>query len=234
MAHIAVEGNGYWLIWDAMEALEEWASAHSEIAIDSGTVHNGVAVLRARDTKYWEQKRKHGKYLGLPSVFHYDWSYSTPFCGKVEGGSWHEMKESGMKMSLLMNPSIPVIFFDDILLYEDDLHNNGQVQYAAKIRVTPVYAYVLARVYLCVNKVVIRVRETRVMFDYSSKVPKTYRDVGWKECAWGDLAKHKLPTEVKAWRLGEKEFPAFHAQLRSLPESDLPKDIPKYAALLPF
>lgn len=234
MAHVAVEGNGYWLIWDANEALEEWAKCHQEIAIHSRNNYNGVAVMRAKDTKYWEEKRKHGKYQGLPSIFHYDWSFSTPFCDKVEGGSWHEMAESGLKLSLLSDSSLPVLFYDEVVMYEDDIHNNGQIHYSVKIRVTPSYSYVLSRLWVCVDKVMVRLRESRVMLEYTKPVAKVYRDVNWRECMWSELPGKELPTDAEFWHLGGKETLSWQKRLKSLPECSLPKGMPKYAALKPF
>lgn len=231
-AHVALEGHGYWISWDAIDALEEWAKCHHEIAIHSKIAHRGVSVLRAKDAALWESRRKHGQdQSGGSSVFHYDWTFSTPFCGKVEGGKWQDLDESGMRMSLLTDQSVPILFFDEVVLFEDDLHDNGQVSLAVKIRVMPSCAYVLARLYCRVDEVVVRCRETRVLIDFFGMKPQVYRDVSWRECAWEQLKELGLPTEVRSWRF-DVETAAFNEQLKRLPEVPLPKSVPKHAVLV--
>jgi hypothetical protein len=231
-AHVAMEGHGVWFSWDCSDALEAWARAHHEIAIHSRISHNGVSVMRARDAKLWDAKRKHGVADDkVSSVFHYDWTYSTPFTGKHEGGKWKDLEESGMNVSLLTDTSVPILFFDEIILFEDDLHDNGQVQYSVKLRVMPTCSYVLARLWVRVDNIILRVRETRILFAFGdgSKKPEIYRDVAWRECMWNSLADQKLPTDVKAWRHEGPETPAWSGLLKSLPEVSLPRGMPKYA-----
>jgi len=233
-AHVAIEGHGFWLSWDALDALEEWARCHHEIAIHSRISYNGVSVMRAKDAKLWEEKRKHGDSAttqGVSSVFHYDWTFSTPFCGKVEGGVWQELDESGMRLSLLTDHTVPILFFDEIMLYEDDLHDNGQTQFSVKLRVMPTCAYVLARLWLRVDNVMVRVRETRVLIDFFGRTPQVFRDVVWRECMWGELAANKLPTDVRSWRCDGRETVEWNDLLKALPECSLPKGIPKHAIL---
>ena len=232
-AHVALEGHGYWLSWDATDALQEWAQAHRDIPIHSSQANRGVQVFKSKDAKLWAEKRRQIADSGnAPSIFHYDWTFSSPFCGSVEGGHWNELDESGMRTELLTDTSIPILFFDEVVLYEDDLHDNGQVQYAVKMRVMPSCAYVLSRLYVRVDNVVIRVRETRVLVDFFGLKPQIYRDVTWRECKWEDLADHQLPTDVKSWTY-EKETKKMHQQIKALPEEVLPGDVFKYAVLHP-
>ncbi|GKZ01553.1 hypothetical protein MPSEU_001105900 [Mayamaea pseudoterrestris] len=231
-AHVAMEGHGVWFSWDCSDALEAWAKAHHEIAIHSRISHNGVSVMRARDAKLWDSKRKHGAGENdkVSSVFHYDWTYSTPFTGKHEGGKWKELSESGMNVGLLTDTTVPILFFDEIILFEDDMHDNGQVQYSVKLRVMPTCSYVLARLWVRVDNIILRVRETRILFAFgASGKPEIYRDVAWRECMWNSLADHKLPTDVKAWRHEGPETPAWSGLLKSLPEVALPRTMPKFA-----
>jgi glutaredoxin len=231
-AHVAIEGHGIWMSWDCLDALEAWASAHHEIAIHSRISHNGVSVMRAKDAKLWESKRKHGHSDDKASaVFHYDWTFSTPFSGKTEGGVWTELDESGMRLSLLTDTSVPILFFDEIMLFEDDLHDNGQVQYSIKLRVMPSCAYILGRLWVRVDNVILRTRETRVLLDFMAAKPLVYRDITWRECMWNNLEEHNLPTDVKAWHHEGPETPAWNSQLRSLPEVSIPKGIHQFARL---
>jgi type 2A phosphatase activator TIP41 len=231
-AHVAIEGHGIWLSWDVTDALEEWAKAHREIALHSSVSNDGVQVLKVKDAKLWEKKQSKIKVdPNTPSRFHYDWSYSTPFCGKLEGGRWLELDESGMRLELLTDQSVPILFFDEVILFEDDLHDNGQAEFSVKLRVMPSCAFILARYWLRVDDVVVRVRETRVLIDFFGIKPTFYRDVTWRECWWEDLRGKGLPTDIKSWTYEGRETPEWAALLKSIPEAKLPDGICKYAVM---
>lgn len=234
-AHVALEGHGFWLSWDVLDALEEWARAHAELEVHSLRANRGVSVMRSSDgTKFWEEKRTATKHSSThPSSYHFDWTYSTPFPGKVEGGEWVELDESGMRVELLTDTSVPILFFDEIVLFEDDLQNHGQVHFSVKLRVMPSCAYVLARLYIRVDQVTIRVRESRMLVDFFGISPAVFRDVTWRECRWELLAHKKLPTKTHAWHFDGNETPAWQNLLRKIPEVDPPEGVMKYATLQP-
>jgi len=232
VAHVALEGNGVWMSWDATDALQMWAECHQQIAVLSRIPWNGVNVLKSNDAKKWNDRRQHATNdEDASAVFHYDWTYSTPFVGTMEGGTWNELDESGMRMELLTDQSIPILFFDEIVLFEDDLHDNGQVHYTVKLRVMPTCAYVLARLYMRVDNVIVRLRETRVLVDFFGIKKQIYRDVTWRECVWEKLADHNLPTDVRPWVHDGKDTSSWHKLVRALPEIDPPEDCPKYTVL---
>ena len=236
IAHVALEGHGIWLSWDATDCLREWASNHSHIAINatSEIMHNGVSVMKSKDAKLWEQRirqQQKGDMNDASAAFHYDWTYSSPFSVKMEGGSWVELEESGMRMDLLTDQNAPILFFDEIVLYEDDLHDNGHVQYSIKLRIMPTCAYILARLWVRVDQVVVRVKETRVLVDFFGIQPQVYRDVAWRSCSWDELAKIGLPTTVNAWSCENGETAEWHSLLQRLPEDKLPDGIIPNAVL---
>ena len=236
IAHVALEGHGIWLSWDATDCLREWASSHKHIAMNatSDIMYNGVSVMKSKDAKLWEQRirqQQKGDTSDTSAVFHYDWTYSSPFSVKMEGGSWVELEESGMRMDLLTDQNAPILFFDEIVLYEDDLHDNGHVQYTIKLRIMPTCAYILARLWVRVDHVVVRVKETRVLVDFFGIQPQVYRDVAWRSCSWDELASNGLPTTVKAWSCEHGETTEWHNLVQRLPEDKLPDDIIPNAVL---
>jgi TIP41-like family len=239
IAHVALEGHGIWLSWDAADCLQAWAKSHASIAVRSTAEHNGVSVLKSKDAALWDsqRKRQEGIVDDVSAVFHYDWTFSTPFSVKTEGGEWVELDESGMRMDLLTDQSVSILFFDEIVLYEDDLHDNGQVQYSIKLRIMPTCAYVLARLFVRVDHVIVRVRETRILVDFFGIQPQVYRDVTWRECAWEDLGEHGLPTTVTAWTCSEgngsnsPEAVEWHNLIQRLPKVSLPEGVMPYAVL---
>jgi len=123
------------------------------------------------------------------------------------------------------------LFFDELVLYEDDLHDNGQVQYALKIRVMPTCAFVLARMWVRIDRVLLRLRETRVLIHFTHG-EAIYRDISWRECKWQDLPKHKLPTNPRVWCREGNETPALPSLLSRLPRVELPEGLPAHAVLI--
>lgn len=237
-AHAAFEHRqeNLWISWDVLDAMDDWAKAHQRIPIDSDKEHNGVSVLKSEDAALWAKKKKNILPDGAKSKdqFHFDWTYSSPFSGSVEGGYWEQLPQSGLRLEMLKDKNVPILFFDELVLYEDDLHDNGQVQYSMKIRVMPTCGFVLARLWVRIDRVMLRLRETRVLFEFG-KTPddntQIYRDVSWRECQWKDLEKHKLPTNLKVWCSEGHETPQLAMLMSKLPQVDVPPGIYKHAIL---
>ena len=237
-AHVAFEHRkeNLWISWDVLDAMDDWAKAHQRIPVNSDKEHNGVSVLKSEDAALWAKKKKNlipdsGK---SKDAFHFDWTYSSPFSGSVEGGYWEQLSKTGLKLEMLKDKSIPILFFDELVLYEDDLHDTGHAQYSLKIRVMPTCGFVLARLWVRIDRVLLRLRETRVLFEFGKtpdETTKIYRDITWKECAWQNLSNHSLPNDVKAWRSEGPETPQLAMLMSKLPEIDLPQGIFKHAIL---
>jgi type 2A phosphatase activator TIP41 len=182
---------------------------HNDKKATPSVSFRGVSVLQSSDATLWKCKRQQQQdtdgsttstnNIAALTVFHYDWTYSTPFCGKIYGArvQWKTLAKSGMPMNLLTDQSVPILYFDHLVLLEDDLHDTGQMQYTCKVRVMPTCAYILSQLFVRVDRVVVRVRECRLLIDFGAGT--MYRDVTWRECPWQALAAHCLPTEVGAW-----------------------------------
>lgn len=251
------------LSWTAMDFLKDWASAHQAIPWPSSSQaeegglppmetksvssSRGVSVLESSDAMLWKQKTKNDDGAeGITSTtFHYDWTYSSPYTDTTiaSDAHWKPLQASGMPMHLLMDRSVPILFFDSLHLVEDDMHDNGQMQYTLKLRVMPTCIYVLTQLFIRVDQVLLRVRETRVLVELTASdkdnrdARKIYRDVSWRECAWNELASRGLPDNVKAWTFDEQqqqpqEAAAFAQLLQRLPLVDLPDEISAHAELV--
>merc|ERR1711920_1201234 len=104
----------------------------------------------------------------------------------------------------------PIIYYDEIDLYEDRLHEIGIVTCRVKIRITPTYLYLLFRVMARVDQISILVRDTRVLYDGED----VFRTVTWRRSDWKDLS-NKCCSE---WR---KAF-----ESREGPDEDLISKLP--------
>ena len=226
-AHITLEkSNGLKLKFGAYPALLEWAQSHRYIPLSSFEEHRGVSVLQSADAKLWSHKA-----VGRTN-FHYDWTFSTPHaCTTTMDVSWTPLEKSGMNLALLQDQSLPILLYDEVVLYEDDLHDNGQSTLTCKIRVMPTCAFVLQQMWVRVDGVLLRVRDTRVSVEFGSK--KICRDVVWRQCVWEDLEKYGLPTNVRSWcpETGAVSKKEWQAMLLRLPQVPLPNDLPAFAVL---
>jgi type 2A phosphatase activator TIP41 len=62
----------------------------------------------------------------------------------------------------------PILFYDEIDLYEDELGDNGMSLLSIKIRVMPARLLLLLRFFLRLDDVIFRVRDTRVYVEFET------------------------------------------------------------------
>jgi len=225
--------------FNAKEALVEWATAHRHLILNEDETetksYRGVSVLQTIDAKLWKEKRlkkqqatKHNLntdscfnpnlIIKTKNEFHFDWSYSTPYVGSQH--EWVPREHSGIKKEMLMDKNQPILFYDDIILYEDDLHDNGQVKLSVKIRIMPGCFYILQRLFVRVDYVLVRCRDVRIFCEFGGG-GEVMRDVTWREIGWGDMGRMK---DVGFWM--EERF-----EVEKVPVVDLPEGVWRYSSL---
>lgn len=104
----------------------------------------------------------------LESVKPYDWTYTTKYRGTVTGGQFGPTDER-IPLEKLTRPD-PILFYDEAVLYEDELGDNGILMFLTKIRVMPLCLLLLCRLFLRVDDVAVRVRDTRMYVDFDTGV----------------------------------------------------------------
>ena len=90
-----------------------------------------------------------------PNVFSFGSGGSSS--GSDNNGQWVKCGTSGIDISLLQEKD-DILFYDDVILYQDDLEDCGEVKYSVKLRVMPKCWFLLSRVYLRIDNGAIRVR----------------------------------------------------------------------------
>lgn len=109
----------------------------------------------------------------------FDWSYSTDYKGTLHPTSRpFEKCSNQIPIELLKRPD-PILFFDDVILYEDELADNGITMLSCKIRVMPSRLLLLARFFMRLDNVLFRLRDTRVYIDFESG--EVIREYQYKE-----------------------------------------------------
>jgi len=92
---------------------------------------------------------------------------------------WNKSDVSGIDYDLLRMRDVPILFYDEVLLYQDDLEDCGDVLYEAKLRVMPQCWFLLSRFFLRVDGSVVRIRDTRIFHRFGDT--QIHLDVSWKE-----------------------------------------------------
>ncbi|KAK4989402.1 Tap42 interacting protein [Elasticomyces elasticus] len=126
-------------------------------------------MLQVAYSEEWKRDRQH-HHEGIKEVVKpFDWSYSTDYKGTTHAASaedkafWTPTDENTtpIRIDLLSRPE-PILFYDEVMLYEDELADNGIAMLSCKIRVMAQRLLLLCRFFLRLDGVVIRLRDTRV------------------------------------------------------------------------
>ena len=107
----------------------------------------------------------------LKIVKHYDWTYTTEYKGTIhdddeksnEAVRYVFRRDDSVELPIdkLSRPD-PILYFDDMILYEDELADNGISLLTCKIRVMNERLLLLMRFFLNVDDVILRVYDTRI------------------------------------------------------------------------
>lgn len=161
--HVA---NGWTLEFNARDALDRVSKT------EEGMLQ--VAVADA-----WKKGRSHQEEV-KQVVKPFDWSYSTDYKGTTHpgtaSGTWiaTTAAKDPIRTDLLSRPD-PILFFDAVDLYEDELADNGIALLSIKVRVMPERLLLLSRFFLRLDGVIVRIRDTRVYIEHASnKVIRQY------------------------------------------------------------
>ncbi|EIN10995.1 type 2A phosphatase activator TIP41 [Punctularia strigosozonata HHB-11173 SS5] len=131
----------------------------------------------------------------------YDWTYTTVYSGHLEAISpdevdekpviapdgfipWHPADPSDPLQAIPiaeLSRRDPILFYAEIPVFEDELHDNGASHLLVRIRVMPSCFFVLARFTLRVDNVLFRMHDTRIYHSFSSSPSRIVRETsGWE------------------------------------------------------
>ena len=128
----------------------------------------GETRLKVAYSKEWQQSREDNHDI-KEVIKPFDWSYSTDYKGDLAPASaGFQTTTDPIPLELLKRPD-PILFFDDVILYEDELADNGISMISCKIRVMPARLLLLCRFFMRLDNVMVRLRDTRVYVDFGKK-----------------------------------------------------------------
>lgn len=159
-------------------------SAEPALDLVDKTGENMLSVAHSRE---WSASRENSYAAGIREVVRpFDWTYSTAYLGDEDGGPRLEGRdptEVGIPLELLKRRD-PILFFDEVVLYESELDDNGISSLTVKLRVMEQRMLLLCRLFMRVDGVLVRVRDTRVYVDFErDEVVREYteKETGFDE-----------------------------------------------------
>lgn len=162
----------------------EFNTADALDAVDK-TDKNMLRVAYARD---WESTREGTTQSIKEVVKPYDWSYSTTYCGTTrnDGDELKRFKPTEKQIPIeLLKRRDPMLFFDEVVLYESELDDNGISLCSAKLRVHEKRMLLLVRLFMRLDNVLVRLRDTRVYVDFETD--EVLREYTAKESKFEDV-----------------------------------------------
>ncbi|KAF8763522.1 TIP41-like protein [Argiope bruennichi] len=144
--------NGFGIEFNALDALK---------LVDSKNDVMKVAVAEA-----WQESRVEDCKI-KDVVKPFDWTYTTRYKGTLFGGT--EIfkvtpTEERINVEKLKVKS-KILFYQDIILFEDELADNGTAQLSVKMRIMPDSFLILLRFFLRVDNVLVRIIDTRIFHE---------------------------------------------------------------------
>ncbi|KAK9870271.1 hypothetical protein WA026_006359 [Henosepilachna vigintioctopunctata] len=167
------------------------------------TVSNGKHSIKVACSEEWRETRSPDFLEEKIKAF--DWTFSNDYKGTVSENIFINPTDERINMEKLKVKE-KILFYQDLMLYEDELHDNGISSCTIKIRVMPSCFFILLRFFLRVDNVMIRVNDTRYYHDFSTDY--ILREFSNKECAFNHV---RLPLTS----FGDPNLLAPHMPLKS-------------------
>lgn len=207
-----------------LPSLPEMVFGNSALQIDHsagfGIHFNALDALKLVDNKHdlmkvavaeeWQNSRQDSEYI-KEVIKPFDWTFTTDYKGTLTGNKDLVMKvePTDERIDLeQLKVKEKIFFYEDLILYEDELADNGIAKLNVKLRVMQGGFFLLLRFFLRVDGVLVRINDTRIyhkagssymLREYSSKERKMSEILGLKLSITDptQLADHLILKEEK-------------------------------------
>ena len=157
-------------------------------------VNDHEDLVHVAGAKEWLEARKESAHLH--NIAHpYDWTFTpTNYKGTVAASVNVKSTTDRIDYEKLKEKE-KILFYKDVLLYEDELDDNGCSKLSIKIRIMPSGFFCLQRFYLRVDNTLIRVIDTRLYcsIENSNEMLREYSE---RESSITELSAKKVPPSV--------------------------------------
>ncbi|KAI9104543.1 TIP41-like family-domain-containing protein [Phlyctochytrium arcticum] len=189
----------------------------------SASAAEGIKVSYA---DHWSKKSAAAHEKIKDVIKPYDWTYTTDYTGSIS--LYPPLSDSVSDPSLsdqqtqaptptpapsLFKPTTtaeidierlkrpdPILFYDELVLFEDELADNGTAMLTVRVRVMPSCFFVLCRFFLRVDDVLFRINDTRIYHEFGTD--QVIREFTSQEEEYSRV-KAKLPKPA-AWESHKK------------------------------
>ncbi|KAI0770852.1 type 2A phosphatase activator TIP41 [Irpex lacteus] len=171
----------------------QFATEDALKAVKNGELGEGDGGVKVGYAEAWMQSRTGpSSQTPMPETVPtkvYDWTYTTTYAGHNPSSSSSDIswtsanpEEPTHKIPIAeLTRRDPIMFYAEIPLFEDELHDNGSSHLLVRIRVMPTCFFILSRWTLRVDNVLFRTFDTRIYHSHSSSPPLVIRETsGWE------------------------------------------------------
>ncbi|KAJ2861869.1 Tap42 interacting protein, partial [Coemansia asiatica] len=137
----------------------------------------------------WTETSKRNRSDITDVIKPFDWTLSTKYRGSTNL-RFQPTDQTIDYKKLMVREEIH--FYDENVLFEDDLGDNGTSQLSYKVRVMPSGFFILLRFFLRVDGVLFRIYDTRVYHEFGSNC--ILREFGTREAAF-DEVRRQVPKK---------------------------------------
>ncbi|XP_054001291.1 TIP41-like protein [Hylaeus anthracinus] len=128
------------------------------------TVSNGKVNVQLACAEAWKESRLESSEYLEEKVKPFDWTFTISYTGTASNLEVQETNER-IDMDKLKRRE-KILFYHDLTLFEDELHDNGIAVCSVKIRVMPSSFFILLRYFLRIDNVMIRINDTRIYHEF--------------------------------------------------------------------
>lgn len=157
---------------------------HFELSFNAIDALKGVGEadprIKVRAANHWMCKGERSD-VELTTIEHAsDWTFTTKYVGtmlranvdSVDNLAEHcdssDSQVTTIDYEALRDTSLQILFLSEVVLFEDELDDNGVASFRVRLRVMPTFFFVLARFFLRVDGVIIRIFDTRYFHRFGS------------------------------------------------------------------
>ncbi|KAJ2909449.1 Tap42 interacting protein [Coemansia aciculifera] len=179
-------GNNYLSIRHLASGNELRLCALDALKMVDTSPHSAKSV-QVSIAENWTESSKRNRSDITDVIRPFDWTFTTKYRGTASNGLVFGPSETGIDYEKLMVRE-DIIFYDENILYEDDLGDNGTSQLSYKVRVMPSGFFVLQRYFLRVDGVLFRIFDSRVYHEFGSS--QLTREFSTREASVKDISSH--------------------------------------------
>ncbi|ORX52033.1 TIP41-domain-containing protein [Hesseltinella vesiculosa] len=188
---VAISKGGMEYFWTAFDAL----------ALVDTSESSSTRVKVAYATE-WTRNSNHQNVKDV--VKPYDWTYSTNYKGTSNQADWERVDEPVINVDRLKQRE-QIVFYDENILYEDELADNGTAMLSVRLRVMPTCFLVLQRFFLRVDNVLFGINDTRIYHEFGS--PFLMREFTSKQASYQSI-RQKIDGNVDISLLNDANWVA--------------------------